>query len=138
MNKLLIYCDGSCLINPNGHTGIGIVMIYKEHRKEISLPMGIGTNNTAELNAIKIALENVKDRKLDTILMSDSKYALNVSSGVWNPSCNLEIIAKIRVLLAQFSNIELKWIRGHSGIKEQERSDYLAVQAALLSKASGD
>ena len=46
-----IYTDGASAGNP-GPSGIGVVLHYGEHYKEISRDIGIATNNIAELEAI--------------------------------------------------------------------------------------
>ena len=60
-----IYTDGACSGNP-GPAGIGVVMQYGQHRKEISRYVGTATNNIAELEAIKVGLQSVKNKKQKT------------------------------------------------------------------------
>ena len=38
-NRIDIYTDGACSHNP-GPAGIGVVLIYKQHKKEISKFIG--------------------------------------------------------------------------------------------------
>ena len=53
-----IYTDGSCLGNP-GPGGYGAVLIYKQHRKELSGGYKLTTNNRMELLAGIIALDSL-------------------------------------------------------------------------------
>ena len=54
-----IYTDGACSGNP-GPGGLGIVMKYKEQRKELAYGFRLTTNNRMELIAIIVALESLK------------------------------------------------------------------------------
>ena len=54
-----IYTDGSSRGNP-GPGGYGIVMIYKDKRKELFQGYKLTTNNRMELLAVIRALEEVK------------------------------------------------------------------------------
>src|SRR5262245_63631659 len=49
---VVVYTDGACSGNP-GPMGIGVVVLDKGERKEISEYLGTGTNNIAELTAIE-------------------------------------------------------------------------------------
>jgi ribonuclease HI len=59
LKQIEIYTDGSCLGNP-GPGGIGILLRYKQHEKEISQGYRLTTNNRMELLAVIIALESLK------------------------------------------------------------------------------
>ena len=76
-DAISIYTDGACSGNP-GPAGIGVVMYYKGHRKEISRYIGLATNNIAELEAIKTGLEAVRNRSLPVLLYTDSSYSLGL------------------------------------------------------------
>ena len=54
-DAVCIYTDGASSGNP-GPSGIGIVLSYEKHEKEISRYIGIATNNIAELEAIRTGL----------------------------------------------------------------------------------
>jgi len=88
-----IYTDGACVPNP-GKMGIGIVFRYKGKQREISRLIGDGTNQVAELTAIKVALMEIKDKSIPTTVYSDSMYALNIISGKWRPKKHLELVNK--------------------------------------------
>src|SRR5438045_1870315 len=57
------YTDGASLGNP-GPAGAGVVLLFREHRKEASIYLGVTTNNVAELTAVLEALKLVKRRDL--------------------------------------------------------------------------
>lgn len=51
-NAICVYTDGASSGNP-GPSGIGVLLRYGAHEKEISKFIGIATNNIAELKAIQ-------------------------------------------------------------------------------------
>ena len=59
--QIEIFTDGSCLGNP-GRGGIGILLRYKQHEKQIYKGYFLTTNNRMELlaviEALKTALQN--------------------------------------------------------------------------------
>jgi len=66
MNDLIeIYTDGACSGNP-GKGGWGAVLLYKEHKKEISGFQMEATNNQMELMAVIEALKIVKKSFVET------------------------------------------------------------------------
>jgi ribonuclease HI len=123
-----IYTDGSCSENP-GPAGIGVVMQYQQHEKEISRYIGTATNNIAELEAIRVGLQSVKNRNLPVVVFTDSSYALGVLAKGWKAMKNIELIQKIKDLTVNFRNLRFIKIKGHAGHPENERVDRLAVQA---------
>ena len=70
-----IYTDGSSRGNP-GPGGYGIVMIYKDKRKELFQGYKLTTNNRMELLAVIRALEEVKTNKHKIKIYSDSKWRI--------------------------------------------------------------
>jgi ribonuclease HI len=123
-----IYTDGACSGNP-GPAGIGVVLLYQGHRKEISRPIGIATNNIAELQAIKAGLESVKNRDLPVVLYTDSSYALGLLTQGWKARQNQELVRQVRRLVEQFRHLRIIKVQGHAGHPENERADRLAVKA---------
>src|SRR5262249_34864377 len=55
-DALIVYADGACSGNP-GPAGLGVVIVDRGERTELSEFLGQGTNNIAELTAILRALE---------------------------------------------------------------------------------
>ena len=128
-----IYTDGASSGNP-GPAGIGVVLTFGDHRKEISEPLGIATNNQAELTAILRALTELKRRDLPAILHTDSSYRLGLLTQGWKPRANQELVARIRDLIGEFREIEFVKVKGHAGVPENERADALATRAADMSR----
>ena len=73
--QIEIFTDGSCLGNP-GRGGIGILLRYKQHEKQISKGYFLTTNNRMELLAVIEALNGLKE-PCTVILHSDSQYMKN-------------------------------------------------------------
>ena len=67
-----IYTDGSSRGNP-GPGGYGIVMLYKDKRKELSQGYRLTTNNRMELTAVIKALEAIKNNKIEITIYSRLK-----------------------------------------------------------------
>jgi ribonuclease HI len=125
---LVIHTDGSCFGNP-GPAGIGVTLEWKGHVKEISRYLGEGTNNIAELTAIRVALEEVRHRDVPVRLHTDSAYAIGVLSEGWRAKENRELVASIQALMREFGDLQFVKVRGHSGHPENERVDQLARDA---------
>lgn len=127
-NCIKIYTDGASSGNP-GPSGIGILLIYEEKRKEISKYIGQATNNIAELTAIKVALEELKRRDMPVRIFSDSSYSIGLLTKGWKPQKNKKLISDIRTLKDKFNDLCFIKVKGHSGIKENEVADFLATSA---------
>ena len=123
-----IYTDGASSGNP-GPSGIGAVLEYGDHTKEISTYIGQSTNNIAELEAIRAGLLELKVKDLPVRIYTDSSYAHGVLSLGWKPKKNLELIAAIRQLIAAFGDVKLIKVKGHAGHRQNERADSLARSA---------
>ena len=82
LKMIKIYTDGSSRGNP-GPGGYGIVMLYKDMRKEISQGYKLTTNNRMELKAVIIALKSIKNKKIPIELYSDSKYVVESIEKGW-------------------------------------------------------
>jgi ribonuclease HI len=127
-NCIKIYTDGASSGNP-GPAGIGVVLIFGENKREISKYIGVGTNNIAELTAIKVGLEGLKRVDLPVRIFSDSSYSIGLLTKNWKPKKNQELVQEIKILMGKFSNLGFIKVKGHSGIKENEVADFLATSA---------
>jgi len=127
-DAILIHTDGASSGNP-GPSGIGILMQYGLHEKEISRFIGIATNNIAELEAIRIGLRTVKNREKPVRVFTDSSYAFGLLTQGWKARKNPELVAEIRALLGTFSDIRFYKVKGHAGDPGNERADQLATDA---------
>jgi ribonuclease HI len=129
-----IYTDGSCKPTNPGYAGCGIVVADDEGNviHKASAYLGEGTNNIAELTAIKLALEWVLENgdSWDShILCTDSNYAVGLLTKNWNASKNQELVADLRKLVEDFPNTQIKWVKGHNKDIFNELADELANAA---------
>ena len=135
--SIIIYTDGAAKGNP-GPGGYGVVMISGDYRKELCQGFNLTTNNRMELLAVIVALEKVKNEQSKITVYSDSKYVIDAVEKKWvfgwektnfknkkNPDLWIRFL---RVYKKQ--NVSFFWVKGHANNKENERCDFLAVQAA--------
>ena len=127
-NTIFIYTDGASSGNP-GPSGIGILLRFKDHKKEISRNIGTATNNIAELEAIKTALLELKHYDYPVRIFTDSSYACGVLTLGWKARKNKELINSIKKLILKFSDLKLIKIKGHDGFEGNEKADFLATSA---------
>lgn len=123
-----LFTDGACSGNP-GPAGIGVLLRYKGHEKQLSVYLGPATNNIAELEAIKQGLLMLKTQDKLVKVYTDSQYAIGLLSKGWNASKNQDLVQEIREIVAKFKKIEFIKVSGHSGHPENEITDKLAVAA---------
>jgi ribonuclease HI len=132
-----IYTDGAAQGNP-GPGGYGVILKYKDYVKELSEGFRLTTNNRMELLAVIKGLEAIKKEGIAVNIFSDSEYVVNaVEKGwIWNwekqnfkKKANVDLWQRYLPLHKKFKP-KFTWIRGHAGHAENERCDYLAVQAA--------
>jgi ribonuclease HI len=125
---VVIYTDGACTGNP-GPAGVGAVLLYRGHRKEISEYLGQGTNNVAELTAVLRALETVKNPALPVDLCIDSEYVIGVLARGWRPKANRALVQALHREMERFRDLRFVKVPGHAGVPENERADALARAA---------
>ena len=143
--SVIIYTDGSAKGNP-GNGGYGVVMISGSHRKEISEGFALTTNNRMELLSVIVGLESLKKEKTLVTIYSDSKYVVDSVEKKWVFGWEKKNFGKkknpdlwIRFLkIYRKQNVKFVWIKGHANIKENERCDELAVNAAEGSNLKKD
>ncbi len=137
-DKVHIYTDGGCIPNP-GVGGWGAVLKYKGRRKELSGGEPRATNNRMELTAAIQALEALKQPS-KVVIYTDSEY-LQKGISQWLPNWkrrhwkrktgsvkNEELWRRLDELTEKH-DIEWRWVRGHTGVEENERCDELATEA---------
>jgi ribonuclease HI len=134
-----IYTDGSSLGNP-GPGGYGIVLKYKTKRKTASDGFIKTTNNRMELMAVIEALnllnEAANDKQIH--IYSDSKYVIDAVQKKWvfswakkgfKDKANPDLWRRFLAIYPHY-NIFFHWVKGHSGVHENEICDQLAKKAA--------
>jgi len=138
MSQVILYTDGAAKGNP-GPGGYGVVLLSGAHRKELSGGFAITTNNRMELLAVIVGLEALKKDNCSVTIYSDSKYVVDSVEKKWvfgwekigfknkkNPDLWKRFLA-----IYPKHKLKFVWIKGHANIKENERCDQLAVEAAL-------
>jgi ribonuclease HI len=139
--KITIYTDGACLGNP-GPGGYGVVLLFGGQRKELSGGFRLTTNNRMELLAVIVGLRALKERCSVTVY-SDSQYVVNTIEKGWaarwrangwkrnkkDKAINADLWAQL-LDLCENHRVKMVWVRGHSGVEENERCDRLSVAAA--------
>lgn len=140
-----IFTDGAAKGNP-GPGGYGAVLLYKQHRKELSGGFRMTTNNRMELLAVIKALQELKVHGIPVTIYSDSKYVVDAIEKGWlwgwqkkgfqgkkNPD-----LWRVYIPLHVKYKPKFVWVKGHAGNAENERCDRLAVEAAEGSNLPAD
>jgi ribonuclease HI len=135
--KIEIYTDGAAKGNP-GRGGYGVFLRFGNNVKEISEGFRFTTNNRMELLAVIVGLESLKTNKHPITIYSDSKYVIDSISKGWvfgwvkkgfKGKKNKDLWLRYLQLHDKFK-LNFEWVKGHAGHPENERCDFLAVQAA--------
>jgi ribonuclease HI len=141
LKEVQVFTDGACLGNP-GPGGYGVILRYKDHRRELSGGFRLTTNNRMELMGVIKGLEALKEPCRIT-LHSDSEYVIKALREGWaarwrangwrrnkkERALNHDLWERV-LDLAHAHEMTFEWVRGHSGHAENERCDALAVAAA--------
>jgi ribonuclease HI len=134
---ITIYTDGAAKGNP-GPGGFGTVLLYNQHRKELSEGFRLTTNNRMELLAVIRGLEELKVQGIPVTIYSDSKYVVDsVEKGwIWSwqkkgfkDRKNVDLWKKY-ILLHMKYKPKFIWVKGHAGNPMNELCDQLAVAAS--------
>jgi ribonuclease HI len=140
MKEVIIYTDGACSGNP-GPGGWGAVLLYGEHRKELTGGDPHTTNNRMELTAAIESMRHLK-QPCRVKLHTDSAYLVNCFKQRWyvnwekngwrnsrkEPVENRDLWQQ---LLEQVRRHEVEFIKvkGHSDVELNNRCDELARHA---------
>ncbi len=147
--KTIIYTDGACIGNP-GQGGYGVVILDGGKRREFSGGYQQTTNNRMELLAIIKGLEQL-DEGSSALVYSDSKYVVDAVKKGWlekwaanrwmrnkrEKAENTDLWKQVNKLLKKHE-VELRWVKGHAGTRENEVCDQLANKAARGKKLKVD
>jgi len=139
--RVEIWTDGACSGNP-GPGGWGAILLFGQHRKELSGGEANTTNNRMELMAAISALEALT-RECPVDLYTDSNY---VRSGImgwlanwkrngWRtadkkPVKNVELWQRLDEAATRH-DVTWHWVKGHAGTELNERADELARQGMM-------
>ena len=140
MEEVTIYTDGACSGNP-GPGGWGAVLMYQDHKKEISGGKDNTTNNVMELTAVIEAIKLLKF-PCKVKLYSDSAYVVNAFLQNWlegwikngwknsskEPVKNKELWQELYEL-TKIHEVEFIKVKGHSDNEYNNRCDELARNA---------
>ena len=142
-----IFSDGACDPNP-GEAGSGVAVYERCLLSELwyGCYEPLGTNNTAELNALYKALE-IAEKMLSPDgriqILSDSSYSINAMTkwsvgwekNGWTRKGNQELANK-ELIVSMYSlykrlagNVVLAHVKGHSGVEGNELADRLSLMA---------
>lgn len=142
-----VYTDGACRGNP-GPGGWAAILIYGRHRRELSGAAAETTNNRMELTAAIRALEALK-KPSEVVLHTDSTY---VKRGItewvsrwqrngWHTASRRAVenqdLWRRLVAAEQRHTVRWEWVRGHTGVPENEKADVLARAAAAAVQTEG-
>ena len=124
-----IYTDGSCLDNPNGPGGWGVVIVKDgQVVEEISGHDPSTTNNRMEIIAVIRGLGRVKSGS-DVVVNSDSEYVIKTMTLGWKRKANQDLWPELDAAVGDH-NVKWNWVRGHVGNEGNEMADRLANGAA--------
>jgi ribonuclease HI len=135
--QIVIYTDGAARGNP-GPGGLGVVMKFGKHRRELSEGYRLTTNNRMELLAVIRGLEALKRDDLTAKIYTDSRYVSDAINKGWifnwetkrfKNKKNVDLWQLFLKLYRKY-RVQFIWVKGHASIPENERCDQLAVEAS--------
>ncbi|MBP1930264.1 ribonuclease HI [Ammoniphilus resinae] len=140
MKEIIIYTDGACSGNP-GPGGWAAILMFGEHKKEISGGELNTTNNRMELQAAIESLKSLKE-PCSVKLYSDSAYLVNCFQQGWykgwikngwknskkQPVENKDQWEQLLELVDKHK-VEFVKVKGHANNELNNRCDELAVAA---------
>ena len=144
-SEVVCWTDGSVWPNP-GWGGIGV---YVQDRTlaaplRISRPLPNWVSSvSAELQAIDHAVtiigERYKQVNVRIIVLSDCKFAVYATKGLWKAHKHIEKIQMLRAKIKALHVIpEIYWIRGHAGVFGNETAHILANAGRIQAQQMSD
>lgn len=136
--NVTIYTDGACSGNP-GPGGYGAILMYGQHKKELSGGYPNTTNNRMELMGVITALKAL-NRPCQVNLYTDSQYVVNAIEKGWakkwqangwmrnkkDKALNPDLWQSLLDLL-EIHQVTFHWVKGHAENPYNNRCDELAV-----------
>ena len=138
--NVTIYTDGACSGNP-GPGGYGAILMYGQHKKELSGGDPNTTNNRMELMGVITALKAL-NRPCQVDLYTDSQYVVNAIEKGWakkwqangwmrnkkDKALNPDLWQSLLDLL-EIHQVTFHWVKGHAENPYNNRCDELATSA---------
>lgn len=131
-----MYTDGACSGNP-GPGGWGALLLFGDHRRELSGGEPDTTNNRMELRAVIEGVKALK-RRMPVTIYTDSTYVMKGmtewiegwkakgwKTAARKPVKNEDLWRELDDTLAGH-DVEWRWVKGHSGDPGNEAADALA------------
>lgn len=146
-NPITVFTDGSADINAKA-SGYGYVILNSAGQviEEGSGPLELPNNTYAEIKAVLRGIEAAaKYEPTEVTVYTDYKTIPSVLKNDikvwqkhgWKTSKGKDVkFADLWMLLQELSNsrkVDIRWIKGHSGNKYNNRCDYLAWEAMITS-----
>lgn len=140
MKKITLYTDGACSGNP-GAGGWGAVLLFGDHKRELSGGEENTTNNRMELMAVIKGLSAVK-YPCEVEIYSDSAYVVNAFLQNWladweknswrkadnKPVLNADLWQELLALTRKHT-VTFRKVKGHADNELNNRCDALARAA---------
>jgi ribonuclease HI len=148
-----MYTDGSCLRNPGGPGGYGVIVQYikkgRIYEKRASEGYEDTTNNRMELTAVIRGFTLIPE-KANITVYTDSKYIVDAFHKNWVENWQrvnwdrgerggeVKNVDLWKSLLCAMKNhtVEFIWVKGHNGLYYNELCDKMAVLAAHQHKGT--
>ena len=140
MEIVKIYTDGACSNNGKANSigGIGVVLMYKDLKMEISEGYKSTTNNRMELLAVIRGLQSLKNKGLTVEVYSDSKYVVDSINKGWllnweKKGFNARVNADLWIIMLKLyreHKVTLNWVKGHASNEYNNICDRLAVSGS--------
>ena len=131
-----LYTDGACSGNP-GPGGWGAILLHGSNRRELSGGEDETTNNRMEMMAVIKGIKAL-NRSCTVHIYTDSTYVMKGmtqwiagwKSKGWKtsnkkPVKNVDLWQELDKVL-NGHKVKWHWVKGHSGVAENERADELA------------
>lgn len=146
--QIVVVTDGSCIGNGkiDAFGGWAAILMFGEHRTEISGGVEHTTNNRMELMAVLEAAKRLK-APCEMTVITDSKYVCRCFSSIkewaeagWycskgNRPKNLDLLKELMQIGVDGKHkFKFQYVKGHSGHPDNERADALAKAEALKLK----
>ncbi len=146
MSRIEIFTDGACTGNP-GPGGWAAILRAGAHEKELCGGERATTNNRMELTAAIKALEALK-KPSEVTVYTDSRYVMDgITKWVtrWKangwmttaktPVKNVDLWQRLDEAVARH-DVSWHWVKGHSGVADNELADQLATRGMAQAQAS--